>query len=75
MTLQQAQAQLDAWLAASLALAGGKETQIGDRKIRLEDGAEVRAQISFWERRVNALTAQAAGATGGSGSYAVADFS
>lgn len=75
MTLAQAQAQLDAWLAASLAIAGSKEYQIGDRRLRREDGAEVRQQIAFWESRVNALTAQAAGVRGGSGRYAVADFS
>jgi hypothetical protein len=75
MTLSQAQAQLDAWLAASLAIAGGKEHRIGDRMVKLEDGVEVREQIMFWQRQVNALTARAAGATGGSSSYAVADFS
>lgn len=75
MTLQQAQAQLDAWLGASLALASGKEHSIGDRRLRFEDGAEVRAQIAFWQSRVNALTAAAAGVSSGSARYAVADFS
>jgi len=75
MTLQQAQAQLDAWLGASLALAAGKEHEIADRRIRLEDGPEVRAQIAFWQRQVAGLTAAAAGATGGTSGYALADFS
>lgn len=75
MTLTQAQAQLDAWLAASLSIAAGKEHRIGDRMIRLEEGAEVREQIMFWQRQVNTLTARAAGASGGSAGYAVADFS
>ena len=75
MTLTEAQAQLAAWEAASLALAGGKEHSIGDRRIRLEDGPEVRAMIGFWQSRVNALTAAASGVPAGSGGYAVADFS
>lgn len=74
MTLQQAQAQLDAWLAASLALAGGQEHQIGDRRIRLADGPEVREQVAHWTRVVNQLSAQAAGASRGSAGYAVANF-
>jgi hypothetical protein len=74
INLTQAQAQLDAWLGASLALAAGKEHQIADRRIRLEDGPEVRAQISFWQRQVSTLTAVAAGASGGSSSYALASF-
>jgi hypothetical protein len=75
MTLQQAQAQLDAWLGASLALAAGKEHEIADRRIRLEDGPEVRAQIAFWQRKLNELTQQAAGVPAGSAGYALASFS
>jgi hypothetical protein len=75
MTLEQAQAQLDAWLAASLALAGGKEHEVAGRRIRFEDGAEVREQIAFWQRQVGALSAAATGATYGSARYVVADFS
>ena len=71
MTLQQAQAQLDAWMAASLALASGKQHQIGDRLIRFEDGAEVRQQIAYWQRQVSALS----NTTYGSARYVVADFS
>lgn len=72
ITLEQAQAQLDAWLAASLALAAGKQHQIGDRLIRLEDGVEVRNQIGFWQRKVAALSDTT---RGGSARYALADFS
>ena len=75
MTLTQAQAQLDAWLAASLALAGGKEHMIGDRRIRLEDGGEVRKMIAHWRAEVARLEARAAGRSVGSARYAVADFS
>jgi hypothetical protein len=75
MTLAQAQAQLDAWLAASIAVAAGKEHRIGDRAVRFEDGSEIRAQIVFWQGRVNALTATAAGYSGRMSSIALADFS
>lgn len=75
MTLEHAQAQLDAWLAASLALADGKEHQVADRRVRLEDGAEVRQQIAFWQQQVNRLTLSAAGVATGSLGYATADFS
>lgn len=74
MTLADAQAQLAAWEAASLSLAAGKEHRIGDRMIRLEDGAEVRNMIGFWQGRVNALAAAEAGRAGTAG-YALADFS
>jgi hypothetical protein len=70
MTLVQAQAQLDAWLAASLAIAKGKEHSIGDRRIRFEDGAEVRAQIAFWTRKVNDLSSGSRGS-----GIVLADFS
>ena len=72
MTVTQAQAQLDAWLAASLAIAKGKEHSIGDRRIRFEDAAEVRNMIAFWQSKVNSLTAKA---TGRSGGIVLADFS
>ncbi len=75
ITLEQAQAQLAAWLAASLALASGKEHEVAGRRIRFEDSREVREQVAFWERRVAALEAQAVGATRASSGYALADFS
>lgn len=74
MTLIQAQAQLDAWLAASLAVSKGVTHRIGDRQVTFEQGAEIRNMIGYWQGRVNALTASAAGRTG-TASYAVADFS
>jgi hypothetical protein len=72
MTPEDAQAQLDAWLAASLAVSRGLTHRIGDRQVTFEQGAEIRAQIAFWQSRVNAIAAAAAG---GTGAYAVADFS
>lgn len=67
MDLATAQAHLDAWLAADLALADGKvariDTSTGSRSLTLEDAAEIRANITRWQRTVNALTAKAAGVT------------
>lgn len=57
ITLQQAQAQLDAWMAASLAVATGQEYTIGTRKLRRADADEIRQQVMFWEKRVASLSA------------------
>lgn len=59
--LQQAQAQLDAWLAASLAVAKGQEYSIGTRKLRRVDASEIRQEILFWEKRVAALSTRSRG--------------
>lgn len=67
ITLQQAQAQLDLWLAASTAVATGQEYAIGTRKLRRTDAAEIRQQIVFWERKV----AQMSGRQGMRISYGV----
>lgn len=72
MTLEQAQQQLDAWVAASLAVAKGKEHEVRNRRLRLEDGQEIREQIAFWEGKVRALQAQSAGVSGTG--YSVAKF-
>lgn len=64
-TLSQAQAQLDAWLAASLAVAGSQSYEIdsgnGRRKLTRANAAEIQAQITFWKREVDALTPSAGG--------------
>jgi hypothetical protein len=61
VTLQQAQAQLAAWLAASLAVASNQEYEIdtgsaGRRRLKRADAAEIRKQIDYWRATVNALT-------------------
>lgn len=73
-TLSEAREQLAAWEAASLAIAKGKEHQIGDRRIRLEDANRVVEMIRYWKGEIARLEAAAAGAQSGSGSYAVARF-
>jgi hypothetical protein len=63
MDLATAQTHLDAWLAADLAIAvGGKSATVGDKTLTRVDADLIRAQISHWQRVVDGLTAQAAGA-------------
>lgn len=60
ITLAQAQAQLDAWLAASLAVATGQSYEIdtgtGRRKLTRADAAEVREMVKHWQSMVQQLT-------------------
>ena len=63
MTVAIAQTHLDAWLAADLAISKRKSYAIGDRTLTAQDGPFVKDQISYWQGVVEALTAQAAGAT------------
>jgi len=58
ITLADAEAQLAAWLTASLALAEGKEYRMPNGKtVKREDGSEVRAQISHWNSKIIQLKA------------------
>ena len=59
ITLAQAEAQLAAWLAASTAVASGQEYEIGDRRLRRTDAAEIRKQLDYWEGKVRTLSATA----------------
>lgn len=65
ITLAQAQAQLDAWLAASLAVASNQAYEIstgtGTRRLTRANAAEIREQVKYWEQRVLALTPPEAG--------------
>lgn len=60
ITLAQAQAQLDAWLAASLAVAQSQSYEItsggGSRKLERADAAAIASQVKYWQAQVNALT-------------------
>lgn len=63
ITATQAQQQLDAWLACSLAIAQGNQSYtIQGREFTKADAAEVRRQIDFWEARVAKLSSGARGA-------------
>ena len=65
ITLLQAQAQLDAWLAASIAVTSNQRYEIesggGRRMLQRADAGEICQQIMFWESRVKALTPPNAG--------------
>jgi hypothetical protein len=61
ITLTQAQTQLDNWIAASVAVAGGQRYRIGDREFWRTDAKEIRDSITFWEQRVVMLSNQSRG--------------
>lgn len=52
------------YMAAELAILEGKEAQLGDRRVRLEDLAEIRAGRKEWESRVASEQRQAGGSSG-----------
>ena len=56
ITLDQAQAQLDAFLAASVAVAKGQAYQIGTRAYRRADLKDIQLSIEFWDGKVQRLT-------------------
>lgn len=65
ITLAQAEVALALWLAADAALSTSQSYEIdtgnGRRKLTRADAAEVRNNITFWDGKVNALTAAASG--------------
>jgi hypothetical protein len=48
-----AQAHLDQWIAADLAVAGGQSYSIGGRSLTRVNASEIRQQIDYWESKVN----------------------
>lgn len=61
INLEQAQAQLDAWLAASLAVAQGQSYEIAGRRLARADAAEVTRNVQYWQQQVSLLTRAASG--------------
>lgn len=55
LTLSQANDALDAWIAADLAVAKGQSYSMNGRSLTLANVKEIREQIQYWERRVNAF--------------------
>lgn len=55
ITLSQAQAALDAWIAADIAVAKGKSYSMNGRTLSLAEVKDIREQIQYWERRIAAL--------------------
>lgn len=62
ITLTTAQAQLDAWIAASTAVAtSGQEYWINGRKLTRADAEQIRQMIDYWSSKVSELEAKATG--------------
>lgn len=65
ITLEQAQAKLDTWMAAEDAVASGQEYSIasntGSRSLKRADLAEVREQVKFWNGQVKELSRGSSG--------------
>lgn len=61
ITLVQAQAQLDAWVAADLAVSRKQSYRIADRQLTYADAAEITAKIDYWNGKVTELSRRASG--------------
>ncbi len=55
ITLTVAQARLDQYLAAELAVLSGQEYEIAGRRLRRADLREIRDGIQQWDQRVKSL--------------------
>lgn len=60
-TVEQAQAQLDAYLAAERAALSGQSYEIAGRKLTRANLREIREGIDYWSQRVGTLTSRASG--------------
>ena len=61
ITLAQAQAQLDAYLAAETAVLQGQSYQIAGRSLTRADLDSIQAGITLWNDRVSQLAVKSAG--------------
>jgi hypothetical protein len=61
ITLAQAQAQLDAWLADSLAVSSNQSYSIAGRSLSRANASEISAMVDKWESKVKQLTASNSG--------------
>lgn len=55
ITLAQAQAQLDQWLACLTAISTGQRYTIADRELQRANLGEVQAAVEFWDAKVKQL--------------------
>lgn len=55
-SLTQAQAQLDAWLAADAAVAARQSYTVNGRSVTRADAAEVTNKIEYWSAKVDQLS-------------------
>ncbi len=56
ITVTQAQAKLDLWMAADDAVATGQSYAIAGRNLTRADAREIRSNIDYWEKRVVRLS-------------------
>ncbi len=56
ITLAQAQAQLDAYLAAETRVLSGQSYEIAGRRLNRANLAEIQTGIKIWNERVQQLT-------------------
>ena len=56
ITLEQAQAQLAAWLEADLKVASGQSYEIAGRKLTRANAAEITNKIDYWNNKVQSLS-------------------
>ena len=61
ITLEQAQAQLDQYLAAETAVLTGQEYEIAGRRLRRAALRAIQDGIALWNQRVQVLSSRAAG--------------
>lgn len=50
-----AQAHLDAWLAADLAVAAGQSYTIGSRSLTRADAESIRQQVDYWRQQLEII--------------------
>lgn len=63
MDLATAQEHLDGWLTVEAALRSGQSYQLPEVGVTRVDARTVLQRINYWQRVVDSLTAQAAGAS------------
>jgi hypothetical protein len=61
ITVEQAQAQLNAYLAAETAALAGQSYEIAGRRLTRANLKDIREGIEYWSRRVGELTTRSAG--------------
>lgn len=57
ISLEQAEAQLAAWIEASTKVASGQSYEIAGRKLTRVDADQIREMVTFWDDKVKELTA------------------
>lgn len=61
ITLAQAQTQLDAYLAAEIAVLSGQRYEIAGRMLQRANLGEIQTGIKVWNERVQTLSQRASG--------------